>query len=61
MGVEWNKQKSKWGAKIKVDYLVRYLGAFDDINDAIVARLRGEKKYCGEFAPQRHLFEKYGI
>ena len=61
MGVEWNKQKSKWGAKIKVDYLVRYLGAFDDINDAIVARLRGEKKYCGEFAPQSHLFEKYGI
>ena len=29
--------------------------------DAIVARLRAESIYYKEFAPQRHLFEKYGI
>ena len=34
---------------------------FDKIEDAIKARLEAEKKYFGEFAPQRHLFEQYGI
>ena len=61
IGVEWNKQKSKWHAKIKFDYKTNHLGFFENITDAIVARLEGEKIYCGEFAPQRHLFEKYGI
>ena len=38
------------------------LGCFDDIEDAIKARLEGELKYFGsEFAPQRHLFGQYGI
>lgn len=27
----------------------------------IIARLQAEKKYFGEFAPQGHLFEQYGI
>ena len=30
-------------------------------NDAIKARLEAEAKYYGKFAPQRHLFEQYGI
>ena len=29
--------------------------------DAIKARLMAEKKYFGYFAPQRHLFEEYGV
>ena len=37
------------------------LGYFDDIEDAIKARLEGEVKYFGEFAPQRDLFKQYGI
>ena len=38
------------------------LGYFDNIEDAVKARLEGELKYFGaEFAPQRHLFEQYGI
>lgn len=32
-----------------------------DINDCIIARLKAEKKYYGDFAPQRHLFKEYGI
>ena len=32
-----------------------------DKNDAIKARLNAEMKYFKEFAPQRDLFEKYGI
>ena len=30
-------------------------------DDAIKARLNAEAKYFGKFAPQRHLFEQYGI
>jgi hypothetical protein len=33
----------------------------EDKKSAIVARLRAEKEYYGVFAPQRHLFEEYGI
>ena len=29
--------------------------------DAIKARLEAEAKYYGDFAPQKHLFEEYGI
>jgi hypothetical protein len=61
MGVEWSKQKNKWQAKIKFNYKTRHLGFFDDINDATIARLNGEKEYFGEFAPQRYLFEQYGV
>ena len=30
-------------------------------DDAIKARLTAEARYFKEFAPQKHLFEKYGI
>jgi hypothetical protein len=41
---------------------IRYnLGRFINIKDAIIARLKSEKELFGEFAPQKHLFEKYGI
>lgn len=38
------------------------IGCYKNIEDAIYNRLKAELKYYGnEFAPQRHLFEKYGI
>lgn len=42
--------------KVKED-----LSRFVNKEDAIRARLRAERQYFGEFAPQRHLFEEYGI
>ena len=39
----------------------KYLGSFKNKEGAIKARLEAEAKYFGEFAPQRHLFEQYGI
>ena len=35
--------------------------SFDNKDDAIKARLIAEKKYFGDFAPQKHLYEKYNI
>lgn len=48
-------------AYIDVDYEKIELCTSYDIDDCIVARLIAEKKYYGEFAPQKHLFEKYQI
>lgn len=38
-----------------------YLLEFLSLDDAIVARLKAEVKYYKKFAPQKYLFEKYGI
>jgi len=34
---------------------------YKNLEDAIIARLEAENKYFGEYAPQRNLFEEYGI
>lgn len=61
IGVTWNKRDKSWTASVRVDGKPVRLGYFKKEEDALVARLKAEKKYYGEFAPQRHLFEEYGI
>jgi hypothetical protein len=61
MGVHWNKLRNKWCARIKVDYRGIYLGLYEDFNEATTVRLKAEKEYFGEYAPQRDLFEQYGV
>lgn len=60
-GVYFHTSNKKWVANLSTNNKTYYLGSFADKNDAIKARLEAEKKYFGEFAPQRHLFEEYGI
>lgn len=60
-GVGWDKKSKKWIARIKLHGQSIYLGSFINKYDAIVARLNAEKEYFGEFAPQIHLYEQYGI
>lgn len=61
-GVTWHKKLQKWNARISVNNQRVHLGYFINKEDAIIARLQAELAYYGnEFAPQRHLFEKYGI
>lgn len=60
-GVFWHKQSGKWASLIKVNKKPIYVGFFNDKEDAIKARLNAEVKYFGEFAPQKHLYNKYGI
>lgn len=60
-GVHWDKNKQAWIAQINIEKTRTRLGAFDQKDDAIIARLLAEAKYYGEFAPQKHLFEKYGV
>ena len=61
IGVGWLMQQNKWRAYIYIDKTHIGLGTFDNKNDAIVARLKAEQKYFGEFAPQKHLYKQYGI
>lgn len=60
-GVYWAKLIQKWTARIQIDGKNTNLGSFIEKEDAIIARLKAELQYYGEFAPQRHLFEQYGI
>ena len=60
-GVYWYKRDSRWKAQVTIENKTVYLGTFIDKNDAIKARLQAEFDYYGDFAPQRHLFERYGI
>lgn len=62
VGVTYNKKSQKWWARINPQKGKRiFLGQFSEKDDAIKARLQAEKEYYGEFAPQQHLFEQYGI
>lgn len=60
-GVYFNRKRNKWISQITIDYKTKTLGAFADKNDAIISRLKAEKEYFEDFAPQRHLFLEYGI
>ena len=61
IGVYWDKRQNRWMSAIKIKGKQKHLGYFVNKNNAVIARLKAEKKYFGEFAPQRHLFEQYGI
>lgn len=61
IGVNWHKQHQMWVARITIDKKKIHLGYFFNKDDAVKIRLQAEVKYFKEFAPQRHLFEKYGI
>jgi hypothetical protein len=61
IGVGWHKSVCRWIARISYNNTNINIGSFINKQDAIKARLKAEVKYYGEFAPQRHLFEQYGI
>ena len=61
MGVCWDEWSKKWKAEIYVGGVRINLGRFSNKNEAIKIRLLAEKEHFGEFAPQKHLYEQYGI
>lgn len=60
IGVEKTKS-GKFSVKITHNKIVDKLGTFSSFEDAVYTRLLAEKKYFGEFAPQKHLYSEYGI
>jgi len=51
-GVSKNSNTGKWEAYIKINRKRKHLGHFVNKQDAINARIKGEKKYFGDFAPK---------
>ena len=49
-GITWHKKAQKWQAYIKINNKNKYLGLYDDIQDAIKAREEAEEKYFGEWS-----------
>jgi hypothetical protein len=60
-GIVQDKTHKKWVAQITIGGKNLRLGTFEDKADAIVTRLKAEALYFGDFAPQKHLFERFGV
>jgi hypothetical protein len=60
-GVYFIKDAQKFLALIEHDGIVTRLGWFADKESALIARLKAEKLYYGEFAPSKDLFDKFNI
>lgn len=62
IGVSWSEQQQKWVSYINNSNHQRlWLGFYENKDDAIRVRLKAEREYYGEFAPQQHLFTQYEI
>ena len=60
-GVTWYDTNQKWRAFVILDGKNKYVYYGNSKEEAIIARLQAEAKYYGDLAPQKHLFEEYGI
>ena len=61
IGVSLDKKTNKWRSYISINGKRKELGKYKDFDQAVKIRLINEKKYFGEFAPQQHLYDQYGI
>ncbi len=63
IGISWDKRKCYYHTYITIDGKRKNLGYFNhnEFEKAIICRLKAEKEYFKEFAPQKHLFKQYGI
>lgn len=62
IGVYLRKDTNSWSSNLMFNREKISLGCYNTKEDAIIARLNGEIKYFGkDFAPQRHLFNKYNL
>lgn len=61
VGVSYRNNRDCWRAYITIHGKQMNLGHYKNKEDAIVARLKAEKEYFEEFAPQTHLFKQYSI
>lgn len=54
VGVSWDKQRQKWEAHIKINRKKKFLGYFNDINDAVKVRHDAEIEYYGELRNSKY-------
>ena len=49
-GVNWQKNRNKWRARIRINQKDIHLGEFEEFQDAVNARKEAEQKYFREFS-----------
>lgn len=49
-GVYWAKDKQKWTVQVTINNKTKYIGSYENLEDAIKARQEASKKYYGDFA-----------
>lgn len=52
LGVAWDSANKKWRAHVSLGRRMKCLGRYKTIEEALAARIEGEKKYYGEFGPR---------
>lgn len=52
-GIDYHKNTKKYRVRIKLNYKSYLIGYYKNKKDAILARLKSEKKYYGEFASKK--------
>lgn len=60
-GVQKRKDSGRWRAILEYRKEKLLDKTFMNFEDAVRARLLAEKQYLGDIAPQKHLYEQYGI
>lgn len=53
--------RGRWRARVTINKKRKTVYVGWSFEDAVKARLKAEKEYYGEFAPQQHLYKQYGI
>lgn len=62
VGVSYYSKSNKWAAELTYNRKRVFRRYFNTEEEAIIARLNAEVQYIPtEFAPNRHLYEEYGI
>lgn len=49
-GIYWAKDRQKWTVQVTINNKTKYIGRYDNLENAIKARKEAAEKYYGEFA-----------
>lgn len=49
-GVYWSQDKQKWTVQVTINNKTKYIGRYDNLEDAINARREASRKYYGDYA-----------
>lgn len=54
-GVYWSQDKQKWTVQVTTNNKTKYIGRYDNLEDAIKARREASRKYYGEYANDKEM------
>lgn len=56
-GVYWAKDKNKWTVQIGLNGKTKYIGRFNNYEDAVKARIEAVEKYYGKFSNDKEILK----